>query len=274
MLDIQKVYVDTRYKIDDSKSDSDFTIELPRTLNIPENTVCYLTDVVIPVSWRTVDERNNKLYLFVLLPGDNPDWITIQIPIGNYSGPDFCAAVATATAAAMIPLGLDLVIEVSYAGRDNMITIKQTNRFEYQVKLVSSADLLIGKNWRYALSKDQINSMNGILRIGKTSYLLGNGLPWVAYLDLHTVRNIYITSSSLSNYNVISNFGNDMIVKKIAVKANYSQMLCDTADAGYASMDLSKRTLNRLDFKLMDSYGNIIDLRSNHWSFSLVFQQH
>ena len=65
MLDIKKVYVDTRYKTDDSRSDSDFTIELPRTLNIPENTVCYLTDVVIPVSWSTVDARNNKLYIFL-----------------------------------------------------------------------------------------------------------------------------------------------------------------------------------------------------------------
>ena len=61
MLNIKKVYVDTRFKTDDSKSDSDFFIELPRRFNVPENTVCYLTDVVIPVSWSTADARNNKL---------------------------------------------------------------------------------------------------------------------------------------------------------------------------------------------------------------------
>ena len=66
-LDIKKVYVDIRVKTDDSKSDSDSFIELPRSLNVPENTVCYLTDVVIPVSWSTIDARNNKLYIYMLL---------------------------------------------------------------------------------------------------------------------------------------------------------------------------------------------------------------
>ena len=92
MLDIKKVYIDTRYKTEDSNSHSDFFIELPRTLNVPENTICYITDVVIPVSWSTVDIRNNKLYIYL-------DWNTykiykeITIPVMNYSGPDFAAAV-------------------------------------------------------------------------------------------------------------------------------------------------------------------------------------
>ena len=104
--------------------------------------------------------------------------------------------------------------------------------------------------------------MNGILRLGKFTYLLQEAFPYIAYIDLHTTRNIYITSSSLASYNIVSNFGNDVIIKKIAVKANFSQMLFDSADAGYDFMDVSKRSLNRIDFKLMDSYGNIIDLRT------------
>jgi hypothetical protein len=50
-------------------------------------------------------------------------------------------------------------------------------------------------------------------------------------------------------------------------------MLFDTAEAGYDFLDVSKRALNRLDFKLQDSFGNVVDLRNNHWSFSLVFQE-
>ena len=66
MLDIKKVYIDTRFKTPDSKSDSDFFIELPRSLNVPEDTICCVTDIVIPVSWLTIDSRNNKLYLYFL----------------------------------------------------------------------------------------------------------------------------------------------------------------------------------------------------------------
>jgi hypothetical protein len=60
-LDIKKVYVDTRFKTLDSHSDSNFWIGLPRSLNVPDDCVCYIDDIVIPVSWSTVDARKNKL---------------------------------------------------------------------------------------------------------------------------------------------------------------------------------------------------------------------
>jgi hypothetical protein len=62
-LDIKKVYVDTRFKTLDSLSDSNFWIELPRSLNVPDDCVGYIDDIVIPVSWSTVDSRNNQLYI-------------------------------------------------------------------------------------------------------------------------------------------------------------------------------------------------------------------
>ncbi len=62
-MDIKKVYIDTRFKTADSKSDSDFYAELPRALNIPDKCVCYIDDIVIPVAWSAIDERNQKLYL-------------------------------------------------------------------------------------------------------------------------------------------------------------------------------------------------------------------
>ena len=274
MLDIKKVYVDTRYKTDDSNSDSDFTIELPRTLNVPDNCICYLTDVVIPVSWSTIDSRNNKLYLYLVKYLTPTSWFKhdsiITIPMGNYSGPDFCTALKIAINA---QISDGIVLDVVYNKNDNMVTIVRTNLPDWEVLIVSGADLQAGKNWNEEMRKASISSMNGILRIGKESYSLTAATPYTAYLDLHTTRNLYIVSSSLANYNVISNFGNDTIVKKISVKANYSQMLFDTADAGYDFMDVSKRTLSRIDIKLIDSFGNVIDLRNNHWSFSLVFQQ-
>ena len=269
MLDIKKVYIDTRYKTDDSKSHSDFFIELPRTLNVPDNTICYITDVVIPVSWSTVDIRNNKLYIYL-------DWNThkiykeITIPVRNYSAIEFCAAVQLGINNAM---NATIFFSVTYDLGDNMLTFTQLNHFEVIVYMVSSADLQVGTYWSNPIAKENICSMNGILRIGKSSYRLSAATPYKSYIDLFTTRNLYITSSCLASYNIISNFGNDVIIKKVAVKAGYSQMLFDSADAGYDFLDVSKRCLSRIDFKLQDSYGNNIDLRNNHWSFSLVFQE-
>ena len=259
----------TRYKTDDSKSHSDFFIELPRSLNVPENTICYITDVVIPVSWSTVDVRNNKLYMYIDW-NDHKIYKEIVLPIKNYSGVVFAEALQLAINTAMHAA---MYFEVVYDVSDNMLTIKQRDHFEVKSYLVPSADQLVGNYWSTMIAKDQLCSMNGILRIGKQSYLLQEAFPYKSYIDLFTTRNLYITSSCLASYNIISKVGNDVIIKKVAVKAGYSQMLFDSADAGYDFLDVSKRALSRIDFKLQDSYGNIVDLRKNRWSFSLVFQE-
>ena len=51
----------TIFKTEDSKSDSDFTIELPTTINIPDDTLAYINDIMLPVSWTTAEEITNNL---------------------------------------------------------------------------------------------------------------------------------------------------------------------------------------------------------------------
>ncbi len=66
MLPIKKIYVDTRFMNLNSESSSDFTIDLPQSYTFPDNTVAYIDDVCIPVSWYTIQEgRNNNLYVRV-----------------------------------------------------------------------------------------------------------------------------------------------------------------------------------------------------------------
>ena len=51
MLPIKKIYIDTRFKSSDSRSDSDFKIDLPTTLLMPEDNGFYIDDVCIPHTW-------------------------------------------------------------------------------------------------------------------------------------------------------------------------------------------------------------------------------
>ena len=64
-LEVKKVYIDTRFKTLESNTDSEFTIQLPRTWTIPDDTVCYIDDVCIPVSWSTVGDKSNIIYVNV-----------------------------------------------------------------------------------------------------------------------------------------------------------------------------------------------------------------
>jgi hypothetical protein len=266
MLDIKKVYIDTRFKTSDSNSDTDFYVELPRALNIPDKCVCYIDDIVIPVSWTMIDERNSKLY-FDYRIGVEEAAAIVLIPYGNYTGPSFATALETAMNVILNPF--ETPVSVSYDYLNHYITILLTDgrsmqTGELEVVLIANKDIP-------NTPASSIHSVNSCLRLSESKSIFHN-LPVIFHLDLHTTRNLYLTSSSLGSYNTISNFGNDVIIKKIPVRYNYNEMLFDGSESGYDYLDVSKRMLRRIDFRLQDSYGNIINLNNNHWSFSLIFQ--
>ena len=62
MLPIKKIYIDSRFKSSDSLSDFEMKIDLPTSLTFPEDTICHLTDISIPISWYTIDDNRNKFY--------------------------------------------------------------------------------------------------------------------------------------------------------------------------------------------------------------------
>ena len=56
-----KVYIDSRFKTNDSVSNSDFKFELKEQIEIPDDTVCYIDDISIPHSFYTIEDYNNKI---------------------------------------------------------------------------------------------------------------------------------------------------------------------------------------------------------------------
>ena len=69
MLPQKNIYIDSRDRTPDSKSASNFKIELPYTVRMPENTVFFVTDVCIPHVWKTIEaDFNDKLYMIYAYP--------------------------------------------------------------------------------------------------------------------------------------------------------------------------------------------------------------
>ena len=91
---VKKVYVDSRFRTNDSDSNSDFKFELNEALDLAENTVCYVDDISIPHTWRTIESYNNKFYIILRTTVTNTggsatyNWFpyVITIPEGNYDG--------------------------------------------------------------------------------------------------------------------------------------------------------------------------------------------
>jgi hypothetical protein len=65
----------------------------------------------------------------------------------------------------------------------------------------------------------------------------------------------------------------DTIIKKISVRANYNELIFDNSMAGFDYLDVSRRSFQRIDFRLTDSYGNTINFKKSHWSLSIIFQR-
>ena len=87
------------------------------------------------------------------------------------------------------------------------------------------------------------------------------------YRFVFQTRNLYLTSSALASYDTVSNFGIDTINLKIPCTAKYNQMITQSSGSTLDGLDVSKRTLLFIDFKLVDSSFRTVPLKGNHFSF-------
>ena len=90
---IKKVYIDSRYKTNDSVSNSDFKFELKETLDLPDNTVCYIDDICIPHTWYSIEDYNNKLYIENTYPDFSLSASVLTLPEGNYNATNLAATL-------------------------------------------------------------------------------------------------------------------------------------------------------------------------------------
>ena len=65
-LNVRKLYIDTRYKLDTHGSNTKFTIEFPQTIECPENTVMFVDEIVLPNTITTVQQDVNDRVYFVV----------------------------------------------------------------------------------------------------------------------------------------------------------------------------------------------------------------
>jgi len=258
MIPIRKLYIDSRFKSPDSKSNSNFYVDLPQVLLMPESTGFYLDDISIPVAWYAVGkDRNDHLYYKV-----NNEVGYAIVPEGNYT---------------LISLNNKIVQLLNGNGRDNyFVSTPNVDAVTMGITITINATLelltdeqLVGAGF----TTTNPMSINNVLRnlIPKVNT---HTSPYVSgYIDLIPIRNIYITSTGLGNFNTLSISGERAIVKKVPVTSGYGEIIHDQTVLGIDFLDCSHQTLSRIGFQLKDVFGNEINLNGQHWSFSIVFSR-
>jgi hypothetical protein len=208
-LDIKKIYIDSRFRTANSKSESDFNVELPRSFNVPDGVVAHIDDIVIPVGWRTVDERNNKCYVAFAGGTSGVRESNFTIAPGNYEGNGFATALAAGLNAAIVGYTVVPSFVCAYDQGENKLTISIVDARLSGAKVASPfimeiyTDKMLVPN--YTTTANTVFTILG----NTTQRLITEAAPYTCYLDLFNTRNLYLTSSVLASYDTVSNFGMD-----------------------------------------------------------------
>ena len=280
-LTYKKIYVNSKYRTSDSKSPSNFQIELRENFEIPDGTIAQIHEVAIPNTWYTISSNNNNLYWrHQVLPPATPQGITytrIVIPEGNYTAPELATEIATQLNAVFDVVGASRTN--TYSGTYNNLTNKITISSNYTEVIfipLTNADVpdLVG-SFSNSVDLNNLNSINEVLSFTQTvgdSFTSTN--PWITgFIILLPYHDLYISCPELSNNNFHSpsTFTN-AIVKKVPVNAPFAGIVADSYGiTDYDYINVSRRSIRRLTFRITDESGNFIDLNGANASFSILF---
>ena len=82
-LTYKKVFVDSQYRLPQSKSSSDFVVELNENFECPAGTKCWITEVSMPTTWKTT-ENGFYEYLYVMVFDNSDVFVTnFRVYLGN-----------------------------------------------------------------------------------------------------------------------------------------------------------------------------------------------
>jgi hypothetical protein len=271
MSEVRKIYLDSRYKTLDSNNDSDFFVELDRNIELSDQSKVYIDDIVLPISYNTVDFRNNKIYLNLTCGLLSTNY-NCTIANKNYTGDTLATEMQIMINATILPFTNKPNVIIDYDLLQNTFKISFTDERDQTIKSNTPIILrfLSDQELKETLKLDPPNTVNTIIRNTNGIKILEN-TPYFCYIDLVQTRNIYLTSSTLANYDVLSNFGVSNIIKKIPIAVPINTLLVYSSGNAIDYITVSRRSINKIDFQLRDTKNRIIDLQNNHWSFSLNF---
>ena len=255
-LEVKKIYVDSRYCTPDSSSDSDFKIQLARNIYLPERTVMHIENITLPHAWYSIETGINNL-LYVKL---GTTCFIATIPSTNYIGSSFATAMTTA---------LGNGFTVSYEVNTNRLTISNSQSF----KILTDIELATGLNgdWTGPVYNWSSPSSSNDVIANRTS---NSGFSFVSgMLSLNGFRAVYISSSTLSNYNTVGARGENNIIKKVPVNADFGYQVIDQMVSDHDYLSVERMTLGTIDFQVKDVKGNLIPFKGSPISFTIKFSQ-
>ena len=262
---MHKIYIDSIFRTSDSKSSTDFKIQLHQPLEIRESMKLYITDVNIPNTWYAIEETNKHMYVRIYENSSYNDYL-LTLNIQNYNMTDLSAEIQSKLNAAT---SKGFIINLDTNTGKYTFNTALTN-FTYEIFTDSQLKILNDWKGRY-YNKSNPKTCNNILRNFKDN-IYSSVNPFVSgFVNILNYESLYIRSniSNLSNIGPDGHLSN--IIKKIIVSESFGNLinfyLGTEIDYTYI---MSRNSLGVLEFRITDAYDNVIDLHGSDISFTLI----
>ena len=270
---INKIMIDSRFKAPYSVSNVNFSIELNENIQLPDRTGCIVTDVTIPRTWYAINSTNNKIYFRVKGADDTTsDYVAVLQP-QNYT----IESIATNITEAMNQQIGELIFTCLGDPYTGKLKIMIADNLAQSFWIFTDADLQSRCNRTWTgpyFNRTNTLSINSVVRNDSApsmqEYTTNNPF-YSGVIDLVGIHSIYITSTALTTYNNIGSRGERNILKKVLCNQSFGDLIIDHTYLDKDYTDVSNRFLKVLDFRVVDVYGNDLDLNGGHVSFSLLF---
>ena len=266
-LTYKKIFVDSSYRLASSRSSADFSIELNENLETPEGTRMYITDVSIPAVWKTT-EVNFYEYLYVMIY-DNTDTFVknFRVYLGNkiYFASQLCFDINEGLNSNTTDLSAGGIFVYSYDEATRTVEIKVKEGLNYKVKIPVDTELANYVNNTWNTTQANYDSSNPVSR----NYLLSNFVPtsplttWTSsYLNLVPFRYLFITSNALTDYRYSApNSYSSAIIRKVLCSSQLGGVINDNSAPHQEDyVDIGGKKLRKLDFKITDANGVVMNL--------------
>ena len=241
---------------------------------------------MIPNVFNTVEARNNKLYITVVVPPIMSTYNrVIELDVGYYNGFSFADELNKKLKSFTDYIHehrQDLVFDITadYDLLTNTISFNFLDKRPHNendnpdpiiITIHSNKDLLNGSYQNTACTVFNLQSINESIGNIETSIILESGKTiHDCILNLSTLKAIYLFCSELSSNDTISNFQQNNIIKKIILNSAQNEINITQAGNSVDFIHIGKRLLKTLNFKLMDKFGSVLNLYGHSMSFSIT----
>jgi hypothetical protein len=269
----RRVIVDSRYKLAESISHSDFKISLPFEIRMERGTKMFVDQVSLSHSWSTVEVTNQNIFVQEFDNNATPPLglheRVVQLPLGLYS-----AASLRTQLQASLNTGTHIqgVYAVTLANSKFLISWTDTAGHSSKIKIHTRADIEYLKNVHPHFQGNWGNELIGATLPHGYFY---QGQPlYLSHVDLMAHKTLHLCCPTLGETGFLALDGSTDVVKRVVLGNTMpGETINDAIAAPMAPIIFEHdSTLKVIHFVLRDWEGKPVNLSGHEISFELIFE--